>query len=216
MHVWCRYRSREKFALKLKSALALYHTQGPFPMINTRLSMQLTFALSPYTARRSGTALTASWSSRWRRPPARSSAGYRPDEVSCGHARHELTNTACRSFHARCVSLNGRHCNRHYMYTHYFEITSFVHHCIHTFLPHSYLQASMIWVFCCIYCACTKVLNHHVIVHINTFTWWNIRPQALIHCFPTQHARAFSEETCTCNILSTHTRHTNKHAMYSL
>jgi len=99
---------------KLTFDLALYHTQGPSLMINTHLSRQLPFAFSPYTARRSGAALTPSWSSRWRRPPARSSADYRTAQCTCGHGRHELTNTACRSFR---VFLSGRHCTRHYMYT---------------------------------------------------------------------------------------------------
>jgi len=123
--------------------------------------------------RRGGMALTASWSSRWRRPPARSWAGYRPDKGSCGHARHEWTNTACRSFHAFCDSLNGRHCNRHYMYMHCIEITSFIHYIIHTFLPHSILEVFHLSISC-IYWACTTVWNHHVIVQINTFTWWKV------------------------------------------
>jgi len=126
MHTWCRYWSRDENRpqgshgtyTKLTFDLALYNAQGPSLMINTRLSMQIPFAVSPYTARRGRTALTASWSSWWRRPPTCSSAGYRTDQGTCGHARrHELTNTACRSFRACYVFLNMRYCNRHYMYT---------------------------------------------------------------------------------------------------
>jgi len=177
-------------------------------------TFELPFALSPWTARKGRTTLTTGWSSRWRRSLARSWAGSRPAQAPCGHARHELTNAACRYF--RCVYVNKRTCNRRNMYTPYIAITSFIYHCIHTFLPHVFLQASTIWALICIYCGCTTVWNHHVKVHINIFTWWNIYPYAPIHCLSTPHARSVSYDKYTCNILSTHTRHTKKHAEHAL
>jgi len=51
--------------------------------------------------------LTASWSSRWRRPPARSSACSVTDQGTCGHGRHELTHVYALCFlctHLLCVS----------------------------------------------------------------------------------------------------------------
>jgi len=71
MNIWCRHclrnesrpQSSHGIYTKPASNLALYHTQEPSLMMDTRLSVQLQFTLSHYTACRGGAALTTSWSS---------------------------------------------------------------------------------------------------------------------------------------------------------
>jgi len=72
--------------------------KGTHTHTHTHTRKPLTFHSRAQTG--GGETLTSSWSSRWRLPLARSSAGSTSDQCACGHGRHKLTQSV--SFRSHC------------------------------------------------------------------------------------------------------------------